>query len=54
MRIDTIVVSSQHSDKVTQEKLREDIKEYVIKPIVGNMVDGDTKYFINPTGSFHI
>lgn len=54
VRIDTIVVSSQHSDKVTQEKLREDIKEYVIKPIVGNMVDGDTKYFINPTGSFHI
>lgn len=54
VRIDTIVVSSQHSDKVTQEKLREDIKEYVIKPIVGNMVDDQTKYFINPTGSFHI
>jgi len=34
VKIDTIVVSSQHSDKVTQEKLREDIKEFVIKPIV--------------------
>lgn len=34
VRIDTIVVSSQHSDKVSQEKLREDIKEFVIKPIV--------------------
>ncbi len=54
VRIDTIVVSSQHSDKVTQEKLREDIKQFVIKPIVGNMVDGDTRYFINPTWSFHI
>lgn len=54
VRIDAIVVSSQHSDKVTQEKLREDIKEFVIKPIVGNMVDDQTKYFINPTGSFHI
>jgi len=54
VRIDTIVVSSQHSDKITQEKLREDIKEYVIKPVVGNMVDNQTKYFINPTWSFHI
>lgn len=54
VRIDTIVVSSQHSDKVSQEKLREDIKEFVIKPIVGNMVDDQTKYFINPTWSFHI
>lgn len=54
VRVDTIVVSSQHSDKVPQEKLREDIKEYVIKPIVGNMVDDQTKYFINPTWSFHI
>ncbi|MCF7834724.1 methionine adenosyltransferase [Candidatus Gracilibacteria bacterium] len=54
VRIDTIVVSSQHSDKVTQEKLREDIKEFVINPIVGSMVDENTKYFINPTGNFHI
>lgn len=54
VRIDTIVVSSQHSDNVTQSKLIEDIKKYVIKPIVGNMVDKNTKYFINPTGSFRI
>jgi S-adenosylmethionine synthetase len=34
VRIDTIVVSSQHSDKVTQEQLRSDIKEFVINPVV--------------------
>jgi S-adenosylmethionine synthetase len=49
IRIDTIVVSSQHSDKVTQEQLRNDVKEYVVKPIVGDMIDEETKYFINPT-----
>ncbi len=54
IRIDTIVVSSQHSDKVTQEQLRNDVKEYVVKPIVGDMIDENTKYFINPTGNFHV
>ncbi len=54
VRIDTIVVSSQHSDKVKQEQLRSDIKEFVINPVVWNMVDDQTKYFINPTGNFHI
>jgi len=54
VRIDAIVVSSQHSDKVTQEQLRADIKQYVINPIVWNMVDDQTKYFINPTGNFHV
>jgi S-adenosylmethionine synthetase len=54
VRIDTIVISSQHSDKITQDQLRKDIKELVIQPIVGNMVDEQTKYFINPTGNFHI
>lgn len=54
VRIDTIVVSSQHSDKVTQEQLRNDVKEYVVKPIVGDMIDEETKYFINPTGNFHV
>jgi S-adenosylmethionine synthetase len=34
VRIDAVVVSSQHSDKITQEQLRSDIREYVIKPVV--------------------
>lgn len=54
IRIDTIVVSSQHSDKVTQEQLRNDVKEYVVKPIVADMIDEETKYFINPTWNFHV
>lgn len=54
VRIDTIVVSSQHSDKVTQEQLKKDIKALVIDPIVGNLIDENTKYHINPTGNFHV
>ena len=53
-RIDTIVVSSQHSDQVTQEQLKKDIKALVIDPIVGNLIDEYTKYHINPTGNFHV
>lgn len=54
VRIDTVVVSSQHSDSVTQEQLRADIKKLVIDPIVGNLIDENTKYHINPTGNFHV
>ncbi len=55
LRIDTIVVSSQHDEAVTTEQLREDIKKYVILPTVDeSMIDDDTKYFINPTGRFVI
>lgn len=54
-RIDTIVVSSQHSASVSIEKLREDIKEKVIlSTIPSELIDNDTKYFINPTGRFVI
>ena len=54
-RIDTIVVSTQHNAKADLEKLREDIIKYVIKPIVpDNLLDKDTKYYINPTGRFVI
>ena len=54
-RIDTVVVSSQHNDEVTTEKLREDILEYVIKPIIpSELFDENTKIFINPTGRFVI
>ncbi|MBP1157816.1 MULTISPECIES: methionine adenosyltransferase [unclassified Paenibacillus] len=55
VRVDTIVVSTQHGEEVTLEQIQADIKEHVIKPIVpDNLIDADTKYFINPTGRFVI
>ena len=54
VRVDTIVVSTQHSDEVSLEKIREDIIENVIKPIVPAELLNDTKYFVNPTGRFVI
>ena len=54
-RIDTIVVSTQHEATADLEKLKEDIKEYVVKPIVPEeLLDENTRYFINPTGRFVI
>ncbi|MFB0919062.1 MAG: methionine adenosyltransferase [Clostridiaceae bacterium] len=53
VRIDTIVVSSQHSPEVDHETITKDIIEHVIKPIIpGNLLDENTKYLINPTGRF--
>ena len=55
VRIDAIVVSSQHSADVPLEKIRDDIKKYVINPIIPtNLIDENTKIFINPTGRFVI
>ena len=55
MRIDAVVLSTQHDDDVSIEQLRADVKKYIIDPIVpGNMVDSQTKYHINPTGRFVI
>ncbi len=55
VRVDTIVVSSQHSPDVTQEQIHADVIEHVIKPIVpASLLDENTKYFINPTGRFVI
>jgi len=54
VRVDTIVVSSQHSDQVTLEKIRADILEYVIKPIVPKELIDNTKIYVNPTGRFVI
>ena len=55
VRIDTIVVSTQHNSDADLEKLKSDIKEYVIKPIVpAELLDSETKYYINPTGRFVI
>ena len=54
-RIDAVVISSQHSADIGMDKLREDIKKQVILPTLQEgMIDGDTKYFINPTGRFVI
>ena len=55
VRIEAVVISSQHSESVKNETLREDIKEQVIKHVVpANLLDKNTKYFINPTGRFVI
>lgn len=54
VRVDTIVVSSQHAAEVSLEKIRADIIEKVIKPIVPAEMLVDTKYFVNPTGRFVI
>ncbi|MBQ8427861.1 MAG: methionine adenosyltransferase, partial [Clostridia bacterium] len=54
-RVDTVVVSTQHDDKVSQEQLKADVKKYVIDPIVGEKwIDENTKIYINPTGRFEI
>lgn len=54
-RIDAIVVSSQHSDNVSMEKIRSDIKEYVIESVIPqDIIDKQTKIYINPTGRFVI
>ena len=55
VRIDTIVLSTQHNSDADLEKLKADIKQYVIKPIVpAELLDSETKYYINPTGRFVI
>ncbi len=52
-RVDTVVVSTQHKPDVTHETIREAVIEEVIKKVIPrSMIDGDTKYFINPTGKF--
>lgn len=52
-RVDSIVVSTQHSPDVDHDKIENDVKEYVIKPIVPpELIDEDTKIYVNPTGRF--
>ena len=54
-RVDTVVVSTQHNESVTQEQLHEDIEKYVIRPVIGDeLMDDDTIIYINPTGRFVI
>ena len=55
IRLEAVVLSTQHDPDVTQEQIHEDIKKYVFDPILPKeMLDEDTKYFINPTGRFVI
>ncbi|MBT2697666.1 methionine adenosyltransferase [Bacillus sp. ISL-40] len=55
VRIDTIVISTQHNPEVELEQIQRNLKEYVINPVVPKeLIDEKTKYFINPTGRFVI
>ena len=55
IRLEAVVLSTQHDENVTQEQIHADIKKYVFDPILpAQMVDEDTKFFINPTGRFVI
>ena len=55
LRLDAVVLSTQHGEEVTQEQIHKDIKKYVFDEILPmDMVDSDTKFFINPTGRFVI
>ncbi|MBI2459668.1 MAG: methionine adenosyltransferase, partial [Parcubacteria group bacterium] len=52
VRAETVVIAAHHSDKVNLKKLRADIREKVIEPVMGKLLDNKTKYFINATGKF--
>jgi S-adenosylmethionine synthetase len=55
VRIDTIVISTQHHPEITAEQIQRNLKEHVINPVVpADLIDENTKYFINPTGRFVI
>lgn len=55
VRLEAVVLSTQHDSDVTQEQIHEDIKKYVFDPVLPKeLIDGNTKFFINPTGRFVI
>ena len=55
VRIDTVLISTQHSADVTLDQIKYDVKKYVVDPIIpGNLVDENTKFLCNPTGRFVI
>lgn len=52
-RVDTVLISTQHDENVTQDQIRKDLMDRVIKPIIpAQLLDEETKYFVNPTGRF--
>ena len=55
VRVHTVVVSTQHAPDVTQKKIKEDVIEYIVKKVIPlDMLDKQTKYFVNPTGNFEV
>ncbi|HEU5229079.1 MAG TPA: methionine adenosyltransferase [Ktedonobacteraceae bacterium] len=53
VRVDTIVISTQHADYIDREQIRHDVIEHIIKPIIpAHLIDDKTKFFVNPTGRF--
>jgi S-adenosylmethionine synthetase len=53
VRVDAVVVSSQHSAEVTNDKMRQDVVEKIVKPVIpAEMIDKETKIYVNPTGRF--
>ena len=54
VRVETVVISAQHNTKVTQEQLKTDILKHVVSIIPKELLDENTKYFVNPTGRFEI
>ena len=55
LRLEAVVLSTQHDEDVTQEQIHADIKEYVFKPVLpAELIDENTKFFVNPTGRFVI
>src|SRR5437764_4837688 len=53
VRVDTVVISTQHAEYIDHEQIRQDVIEHIIKPVIpANLLDKDTKFFVNPTGRF--
>jgi S-adenosylmethionine synthetase len=53
VRVDTVVVSTQHAPEVAQERIADDVRTYVVRPVIpAGMLDAATKYYVNPTGRF--
>ena len=55
IRVDTVVVSTQHDPDVTQKKIKEDVIEIIVRNVIpSGMLDNKTRYFVNPTGRFEV
>src|SRR5918997_890999 len=52
-RVDTVLISTQHEPQISQEKIRQDVEQYVIRAVIpAELLDDETKFFVNPTGRF--